>query len=203
MSDQKPFLPAEFGWIEFVAAHIGSGGVAVIPTETFYGLAADPRNPRAVERIFRYKNRDVGRALPLIAADQEQVDALAPGWREIPAALELAERFWPGPLSLILPAGPGLAPGVAALDRTIAVRVTPHGRAAALARLCHTALIATSANLSGLPAHTLADDAWRALGSPRDVLVLNDGPTPGGAPSTLVDPRVDPPRVVRRGAIEI
>ncbi len=203
MKTPGTFLAPDPAGLDAIARHLLGGGVALIPTETFYGLAADPYQPRAVERIFEYKLREEGKALPLIAADVEQVDRLAPGWRAIEAALRLSERFWPGPLSLILPASTDLSPGVAAADRSVAVRVTSNLPAAALARRCGSALIATSANRSGLPPHTSARQAWLELGASAELWVLDAGPTPGGAPSTLVDPRTDPPNVVRPGAITL
>ncbi len=187
--------------LDAAATRLGAGGVLVFPTETFYGLAADPRNPEAVAALLRAKGRPEGQALPLLAGDRSQVQLVAPGWETVPLAEKLAEAFWPGPLSLILPAAPELAPGVAGADGSVAVRVSSHPLAAALARRFGHPLIATSANKSGEAPATEASDAARGLAGSPGLAVLDGGPTAGGAPSTLVDPRTSPPRILREGAV--
>src|SRR5687767_4639420 len=97
-----------------------AGGVVAYPTDTFYGLAADPRNPHAVARLFAIKGREPGQAIPLIAADAAQAEQAA---HLDDRALRLARAFWPGPLSLIVPARTVVAREVRAEDGTVAVRV--------------------------------------------------------------------------------
>lgn len=186
-----------------IARQLAAGGVALIPTETFYGLAADPRSAHAVARLIALKGRATGHPLPLIASDLAQVDAAAPGWREFPAAVDLAARHWPGPLTLVLPGSDALAAGVRADDGSVALRISAHPLACAVAAQLGYAIIATSANRSGEPPCTSANEAWSALGNAPEIAVLDGGTTPGGAPSTVVDPRATPPQLIRRGAIRM
>ena len=174
-----------------------SGGVVAYPTDTFYGLAADPRNPNAVARLFAIKGRAGGQAIPLIAADQEQAAQAA---QFDDRAVRLAEAFWPGPLSLVLPASSVICQDARAADGTIAVRVPASEPARAIARAFGFCITATSANLSGAEALTSAAHVAATLGGAVD-LVLDAGDTPGGAPSTMVDARGETPRLVRAGAI--
>ena len=175
-----------------------AGGVVAYPTDTFYGLAADPRNPHAVERLFAIKGRLPGQAIPLIAADAAQA-AQAAEFDE--RALRLARAFWPGPLSLILPARTVVAREVRAEDGTVAVRVPASDIAQAIARAYGFCITATSANLSGEPPATSAAVVTTTLGGTVD-LVIDGGDTPGGTASTLVDVRDETPRLVRAGAID-
>jgi tRNA threonylcarbamoyl adenosine modification protein (Sua5/YciO/YrdC/YwlC family) len=191
--------------MEIAVDLLAGGGLAVFPTETFYGLGCDPWRPASVRALLALKGRPAGRALPLIAADGDQVDLAAPDWRRCLWAARLADAHWPGPLSLVLDASPELAPGVAAEDGSVAIRVTSHPLAAELARRLGRPLVATSANRSGNPPARACQTALEALGGAEEdrVLGLDGGDTAGGEPSTLVDPRVQPPRVLRHGAIEI
>ncbi len=191
--------------ISLAAARLRAGGLVAYPTETWYALGCDPRLPRAVAALRRAKGRDADKALPLLAGCREQVEEAVPGIRGWSAAVRLADAFWPGPLSLVLPGRPeGFAPGVVAGDGTVAVRWSSHPVAAALARAAGTVLVSTSANRAGDPPAGSAPAVARALG-PRvpGLLVLDGGRTPGGPPSTLVDPRVPGGRVLREGAVPV
>jgi L-threonylcarbamoyladenylate synthase len=179
-------------------AELRDGGVVVYPTDTFYGLAADPRRPDAVARLFAVKGRPQGQAIPLIAADAAQAaeagDLNAAAWR-------LARAFWPGPLSVVVPARDVICIEARAADGTIAVRVPAGDAAQQLARAFGFCITATSANRSGQPASTSAAAvSIRSLGEGVG-LVLDGGDTPGGSPSTLVDVRGLEPRLIRPGAI--
>ncbi len=112
----------------------------------------------------------------------------------------MADRFWPGPLTLVVDARPGLANGVAGKDGSVAVRVADHPVARQLAEAVGFAITSTSANLSGGHPSRIASDAAADLAVQVD-LVIDAGPTAGGPPSTIVDARVDPPRLVRAGAV--
>jgi L-threonylcarbamoyladenylate synthase len=184
------------GAIRRAAEAIGSGGVVIYPTDTLYGLAADPRQAFAVERIFAVKGRPGGQPLPLVVSGLGQARAVAALGR---SALRLAERFWPGPLTLVADARPGLAAGVAGADGSVALRVPDHRVARDLADAVGFAITSTSANPSGGEAPRHAHDA--AAGVPEADLILDGGPTAGGPPSTIVDARTDPPRLVRDGAV--
>ena len=183
--------------IEQVASRLRAGEVAAVPTDTLYGLAADPFNPRAVARIFSIKGRSGERALPLIAADTAQV---ARWVGELPMlGARLALRFWPGPLTLILSAPRSLAAVTGGKD-TVGVRVPAHVVARALCAATGRPLTATSANISGeRPTDDPADVAAR-LEPSLDVL-LDAGRTPGGPASTIVDVTGTVPGLIRAGAI--
>ena len=177
---------------------IRHGGVVVFPTETFYGLAVDPRQPDAVAAVFDLKGRPTGMALPLVASSLGQVETLVGTLRG--ANARLAAEFWPGPLSLVLDAPASIAPAVHGGTHTVAIRVPAHPMARALAEACGHPLTATSANRSGEPP---VEDLTGIplIAADRRVVVLDGGRTPGGAPSTIVDARVTPVRIVRNGAV--
>lgn len=177
-------------------AVLRAGGVVAYPTDTLYGLAADPRSERAVARIFALKGRAETSALPLIAADLEQ--AREAGTFD-PHAESLAERWWPGPLTIVVPARPGLAAAILAGGNTVAVRVPAHDVARALARQFGACITSTSANRSGTPPVSRAADVVLAL--PELDAIVDGGQTTGGPPSTIVEVQQGRVRLVRDGAI--
>lgn len=181
------------------AASIRAGGVVAIPTDTLYGLAADPFNADAVGRVFAIKGRTAEWALPLVAADAAQIAAHLGALP--PLALPLAARFWPGPLTLLVLASDRLAPEVTGGTGRVGVRVPAHLVARRLCEACERPLTATSANLSGQPAADDPDEVARSLGRGSDIMLLDAGKTPGGPPSTIVDVTMAEPRLVRAGAI--
>jgi L-threonylcarbamoyladenylate synthase len=184
--------------IEEAAKWILAGGLVALPTDTLYGLAADPFSTAAVARVFAAKGRAAERALPLIAADAAQV---ATHLGRLSATAELlAARFWPGPLTLILPAPRGLAPDVTAGLGTVGVRVPDARVARAICAACGWPITATSANVSGEPATAQPEEVERTLGDRIDLLI-DGGPTRGGAPSTIVDVTGAEPALLRQGAI--
>lgn len=164
------------------ASLLRQGGVVAFPTETYYGLAADPWNTEAVKRLYRIKNRS--RQLPVLVliAGQQQLSQVA---ASLPAAyLPLIARFWPGPLTIICPARSELALLTGGTG-TIGVRHSPHPVAAQLLKAFGGPVTATSANLSGMPAAVNAVQVERMLSAGVD-LILDGGDTPGGSGSTLV-----------------
>jgi L-threonylcarbamoyladenylate synthase len=184
--------------LQEAAKWIRSGGVVALPTDTLYGLAVDPFQPAAVARVFAVKGREAGRALPLIAADAAQLAArLGP---LPPLGDRLAQRFWPGPLTLLVVAPAALAPGVTAGTGQVGVRVPAHEVARAICRGAGGPVTATSANRSGEPATADPDVVERTLGGDVDLLI-DTGPAPGGPPSTIVDVTGPAPRLVREGAV--
>ena len=185
--------------IAAAATAIRSGLVVAIPTDTLYGLAADPFREEAVARVFEAKGRPAERAVPLIAADSEQVVAKLGALSAV--ARRLADAFWPGPLTLVVKAPDALVHTVTGGTGRVGVRVPAQAAAQALCRACATPLTATSANLSDRHATSDPDEVVRTLGS-RIELLLDDGKTAGGAPSTIVDVTSDMPRLVRPGAVE-
>jgi len=179
------------------AALLEQGSIAAIPTDTLYGLAANPFDGTAVARLFTVKDRAKERALPLVAASRAQVEAALGALS--PLASRLADAFWPGPLTLIVSAPPTLAPEVTGGSGTVAVRVPDHAATRALCDACGWPLTATSANRSGAPSTADPAVVERTLGALIDVLV-DAGRTPGGPPSTIVDVTDSEPRLVRAGA---
>ena len=177
---------------------IRHGGLVAVPTDTLYGLAADPFSAAAVARVFQVKGRAAERALPLIAADAAQVD-LHLG-RLSPAGQRLAGRFWPGPLTLLLTAAPALAADVSGGTGKVGVRVPADPVARAICAEAGLPITATSANLSGAPATADPDQVELTLGDRIDLLI-DTGTTPGGPPSTIVDVTTGEPVLVRAGAI--
>jgi L-threonylcarbamoyladenylate synthase len=184
--------------VQRAAASILDGGLVGMPTDTLYGIAADPFNAQAVSRVFEVKGRAAGQALPLVAADSAQVSR----WLGELSALgrHLAARFWPGPLTLLVAAPATLVAEVTGGSGVVGVRVPAHAVTRALCTACDRPLTATSANLSGRPATADPADVAAALNARLDVL-LDAGRTPGGAPSTIIDITGATPRLVRAGAI--
>jgi L-threonylcarbamoyladenylate synthase len=181
-----------------VADALHNGGIAAIPTDTLYGLAADPFNSVAVARLFRLKGRMANQPIPLIAASRDQVTTQL--GRLSSAAARLVARYWPGPLTILLPAPNHLASEVSAGTGRVGVRVPAHSVARALCDACGTPLTATSANLSGRPPSNDPENVVRELNGRVDI-VLDAGLSPGGPPSTIVDLTETEPVLVRLGAI--
>lgn len=180
---------------------IAAGGLVVFPTDTLYGLGADPRSSAAVSRLFLFKQRPGDRPIPLVAGSLEQVRTSV--GTLTPLAERLALACWPGPLTLIIPASPGLCREVHLGTGKVAVRVPDHAVARALALFVGHALTSTSANVSGGEAPAAADEVEMALGDGRvgvDVLI-DAGPLRGGLPSTIVDVTGTMPLLVRAGAV--
>ena len=178
------------------ALHLG--GVVAFPTETFYGLAVDPRSASAVKRIFELKGRAADQPLPLIASGVDQVEEHV--GTMTPLAARLASRGWPGPLTLIIPASPDLCDDVHLSTRRVAVRVSGDAVARGLARSAGHAITSTSANISGDPPAATPERVVASFGSGIDVLI-DAGATPAGLPSTIVDATGAVPVLVRAGAI--
>ena len=172
------------------------GGVVAFPTDTLYGLAADPGSAEAVDRVLALKGRAAAQTVALVAADLAQVERISVLTM---MARHAAAQFWPGPLTIMVRAKPGLAPATIGPDGLVGVRVPDHDVALALARACGHALTATSANRSGHQATADPDEVAAAL--PDLDLLVDAGKAPGGPPSTLVDLSGDVPRLVRAGAI--
>lgn len=185
--------------LERAAQVLREGRLVAYPTETFYGLAADPWQPEALERLLTLKGRATTAPLPLILPSPEHLDGLV---ESIPkAARKLMDRHWPGPLTLVLPARDGL-PAPLVGSHGVGVRCSSHEVATNLAVLLDAPLVATSANRSGEPAAESADDVEERL--PGVDLVVDGGPSAGGAPSTVV--AVGPSgelEVLRQGAIQL
>lgn len=180
--------------VEAAVAAIRAGEVVVIPTDTVYGLAGDPSNPEAVERIYAIKGRPSQLELSLLAADISQLDGLV---EMDGVARSLAAAFWPGPLSLVCPVGPRRL-GIPRSGTTLMVRVPGHALLRSL--LVETGPVAsTSANRHGMPPAATAGVAESDLGG--DVAGAIDGGPSTGMASTIIDLSSRPPRVLREGPI--
>ena len=178
---------------------LGSGGVACVPTETTYGLAADARDPAAVEAVAELKGRAETAPFAVIAADADQARSILAAWP--PAAAELAARHWPGPLTLVVAAIEGL-PGRLVGPRGVGVRVSSHPWCRELAARLGRPITATSANPSGEPAATSVEMARGYFGD--RIAYLDGGESAAGPPSTVVAIGSDGElEVLRAGAIEI
>jgi len=176
------------------------GGVVAGPTQTFYGLMALVDQPRALEKIIDLKGRQARRNKPLlIMLDQEaRVRCYA---KETPTAAEgLMATFWPGPLTLLLPAYKDLHRGLLGPGRTVGLRVEGLKVVRLLVRMADRGLTGTSANPSGAPPPVSADEVEGYFGESVD-LILDGGPTPGYAESTIIDAALSPPRLVRPGPL--
>jgi L-threonylcarbamoyladenylate synthase len=179
---------------------IKTGGVIAYPTDTFYGLGADPRDRRAVSRVFEIKGRGSDQPILLLLRDRTEVTA----WTSAvtPFAEKLMDRFWPGPLTLVFTARPDIFPELTGGTQTIGLRVPGSDLTRALLGRIGRALTGTSANRSGSVSPRTADEVMRELGDRVD-LVLDGGVLAADRPSTVVDVTAEPPRIIRMGAVDV
>jgi L-threonylcarbamoyladenylate synthase len=183
--------------IDEAVAALLAGEPIVIPTDTVYGIAVDPTRPGATDRLFEIKERPTDAALPVLAADPDQAFSLA---ENIPAAARvLADRFWPGGITLVIPRRHGLVFDLGGRDdATIGVRVPNHPVPLELAARVGP-IAATSANLHGRPTPETADGVAAELGD--RVAVMVDGGPCAGAPSTVVSCAADSVTILREGRV--
>ena len=174
------------------------GGLVALPTDTVYGVGALAFDGKAVESIYIAKDRPIEKAIPILVGDVEDLHRVA---EKIPTmAMKLAERFWPGALTLVVPKRSSLPDSVSATD-TVGVRIPDHLVARRVLRAAGPMAV-TSANLSGQPSPTTAEEVLAQLGG-RIALIIDGGKTPGGIPSTLVDCTGSSPRILREGPIHL
>ncbi len=183
---------------EECAELLRQGKVLVLPTETYYGIVADAISPQDVRRVTSLKGREAGKPIPLIAGDVEGVELVAILRGALAKAL--AERFWPGPLTLVVPARSNLPEEVTGGSKTVGIRIPGPSLALAVALAYGSPLTATSANRAGgIPATTVGE-LDSAVSEGVD-LVVDGGPTPGGEASTVLDLTGNSPRFLRRGTL--
>jgi L-threonylcarbamoyladenylate synthase len=181
------------------AATLAAGGLVAFPTETVYGLGADAASASSVRRVFAVKGRPPSHPLIVhVASPDEVLDGWSAGM-EGPAGL-LAAAFWPGPLTLLVGAGPRVHPTVTGGRATVGLRCPDHELARRLLALAGTAVAAPSANRFGRVSPTTAAHVVADLGTDVD-LVLDGGPCRVGVESTIVDCTVSPPMVLRHGGV--
>ena len=199
VTSETPNIPASFEKeLEGAVRLLREGGVAAIPTDTLYGLAADAFNSDAIEQVFAIKERPDGMALPVLLSDTEQLSIVALKAPE--AAHLLAEAYWPGPLTLIVRKAENLPMRLTAGQATVAVRVPDHPVPRELARRLGRPITGTSANISGAPDPKSLDELRQQVGERVDC-VVGAGPDPAGTASTIVDLTGDTPKLIREGAI--
>jgi L-threonylcarbamoyladenylate synthase len=184
------------GTLARALAVLHNGGLVAFPTDTVYGVGALAFNGEAVGRIYVVKDRPVEKAIPVLIGDPTDLTKVT---LEAPeAAVRLAARFWPGPLTLVVPKHPDLPETVSVMP-TVGVRVPDHTTARALL-LAAGPMAVTSANLSGQPSPSTAQEVFVQL-SGRIPLIIDDGKAPGGVPSTVVDCSGPEPLILREGPI--
>lgn len=177
---------------------ITSGGIIAFRTDTFYGLGADPFNRSALQRIKQLKGREEKKPILVVISDIGQIERLIS--ERSPAFDLLAERFWPGALTLIGKAAPAVPDEVTAGTETIGVRLPDDDKVRALVRSCGGALTATSANPSGAEPARTAEEVESYFGSSID-LIVDGGEARSDLPSTVVDAGGPEPKLIREGAI--
>ncbi|MEW6265411.1 MAG: L-threonylcarbamoyladenylate synthase [Thermodesulfobacteriota bacterium] len=176
------------------------GGVLAGPTQSFYGLMAAADKAPALERIMTLKGREPNKPLLLLLDQPLRLTCYA---RELPESAQgLAAKFWPGPLTLLLRARRGLHPALVGPTRTVGVRVEGLPAIRTLIRALDRAITGTSANPGGRPPALTAEEVQAYFGDKID-LILDGGPCPGGAGSTLIDVSIGPPRLVRDGGLSL
>jgi L-threonylcarbamoyladenylate synthase len=198
MRKNMKILKASATTVKKAARIVAMGGVIVYPTDTVYGLGCNPFNEDAVRRIFEIKGERT-KPLPILASNVKDIEKIA---YTTDIALRLAEKFWPGQLTMVLPKKSSL-PSIVTRDLdSAAVRVPDHKLALRLIRASGGLLIGTSANKTGEKAPRTAQEATKQIGEEVD-LTIDDGPTSIGASSTIIDLTQEKLKILRQGPIRI
>jgi len=175
------------------------GEVIVFPTDTVYGLGANPFNEMSVLKVYEIKGREFNKPLPILVSNINTAMKLGVFDER---ALKLARKFWPGSLTIVVRRKMGIASLALGGQDKIALRMPNHKVALKLAESLGGAIVGTSANVSGLKAAKTANEAKEMLGS-RAKLILDAGPSPKKVPSTIVDVTVKPFKIIRLGPVNI
>ena len=185
--------------LDYASRFVRQGRVVAFPTDTFYGLAVDPFNLAAVNELYDLKRRDHHKPVLLAVNSVDQAERLT----DDPPLLfyHLAERFWPGPLTMVLPAAKGLPLRVTGQTGKVALRLPRCELAVAFVAAAGCPLTATSANLSKMPECSTAEEVEQQLGD-RLPLILDCGATPGGKASTILEVTQHRCQVIREGQID-
>ncbi len=194
---QTEVLPASsHNTISRALTVLQAGGLIAFPTDTVYGVGALAFDGKAIESIYAAKNRPMEKAIPILISDTEELTKVA---FEVPeSAWKLASRFWPGPLTILVPKRADLPESVSA-TATVGVRVPDHAVARSLLRAAGPMAV-TSANISGAQSPITAEEVYQQLGG-RIPLIIDGGRTPGGIPSTVVDCTAPELTILRDGPI--
>ena len=196
MGINMKFLEATDAAIKAAGYLLREGGVVVYPTETVYGIGCIPSDPDAAQRICELKGR-ADKPLPLICAD---IKAARKVVEMTPDAEKLATKFWPGPLTMVLPAKVKYSMWVQRGAKTLGVRVSPYPMAQKLAKEAGGVIVSTSANISGDEPAKSADEAKKIFGNKVDI-ILDGGPSPGVESSTVVDLSGEEVWLLRKGPV--
>jgi len=184
--------------LDGAAERLRAGGLAALPTDTVYGVAALASDPLAVRKLFEAKNRPPDKAIPILLGRVEELERVV---EKVPeAAVRLAEAFWPGALTLVFRRRRDFVSPALAGGETVAAPVPDHPVVRAIIERVGESLAGTSANLSGRRSPVTAEEVREQLGASVDI-IIDGGRCPGGVESTVVDVTVDPPRLLREGAI--
>ncbi len=184
--------------LDYASRFVRQGKVVAFPTDTFYGLAVDPFNLAAVNELYELKRREHRKPVLLAVSSVDQAETLTD---DLPLIFyRLAERFWPGPLTMVLPAAKGLPLRITGQTGKVALRLPRCEPAVAFVTAAGCPLTATSANLSKMPECSTAEEVEQQLGD-RLPLILDCGPTPGGKVSTILEVTKQRCRVIREGLI--
>lgn len=200
MQTKKIFTATDPKGIQKAAEILSAGGVVGIPTETVYGLAANALDEAAVKKIFTAKGRPQDNPLIVHIADMDMLPPLITDFPE--KAQKAAKAFWPGPFTMILPKSDVIPDAVSAGLSTVAIRMPAHPVANAMIAACRLPIAAPSANVSGRPSPTNAEDVYADLNGKIDAIVYG-GESAFGVESTVVTFTCDPPRLLRPGAVTL
>ncbi|RJR50849.1 MAG: threonylcarbamoyl-AMP synthase [Desulfobacteraceae bacterium] len=184
--------------LERAAVVLLEGGLIAVPTESFYGLAVNALNEKAIRRLLSAKRIEGGHPILLLVSSMKMVNGCV---SEMPSiARELIRIFWPGGLTLVMKAAPTISPLLTAGTGKIGVRLSSHPIPTGLVEAVDLPITGTSANITGSKPCVSADEVREALGSELD-LILDVGTTEGGKGSTILDLTYDPPRMIREGML--
>jgi L-threonylcarbamoyladenylate synthase len=184
--------------VEQATTILKQGGIVACPTDTVYGVVAAINIEPAVERIYRIKGRPRSQALPILLADKSQMADVA---KIVPLlAWRLADKFWPGALTMVLLKSESVSDIVTGGGKTVAVRMANHPMPTAIIRGLGVPIVGTSANLSGHPSALTAGEVRTQIGDQVD-MIIDGGRCPGGIESTIVDLSGEEPRILRQGPI--
>jgi L-threonylcarbamoyladenylate synthase len=198
MIETKIVRPDDPAWLAIVVGTLRGGGLVAFPTDTVYGVGAGAFEGRAIQRIFAAKGRQEDNPIPVLLAGVSEIDRVA---KPLTARVRLlAEAYWPGPLTIVVPKGRGVPEAIGRAG-TVGLRAPDHPVAMSILSAAGP-LAVSSANRSGEPALTRPSDVLASLAGRIDVLV-DGGDTPGGIPSTVVDCTQDPPRILREGPVSL
>ncbi|MCD6319717.1 MAG: threonylcarbamoyl-AMP synthase [Candidatus Desulfofervidaceae bacterium] len=186
--------------IEKAAAIIKKGGIIAYPTETFYGLGVNALDEKAVNKLFIVKKRPTSKPISILISDLNWLQKLVK--RVPPVAEELISQYWPGPLTIVFEAAESVLKNLTAGTGKIAIRISSHPLAQRLVQLTSTPITATSANLFQMPPPISPEEIDEEIKRHIDA-ILNGGKTSGGMPSTIIDVTIQPPVILRKGAVTL